>query len=197
MHNFARKDAVEEISLKIKDMEEQLELRAKTDNVDQQFDTLKTDIDARIAILATKEDLDYDLKRQDFSLQKHIKKVREEIKSLKELEGKIAEFALKLNHYSLKSEINDKVKQVWKHFDKYCSFDHIINFKAEMEPRMQRCESLVGDFKLEIINNQKIIRRFDEVLLEKASKFSIEQIYQKLSDYMLVSDFEVYKQDCK
>ena len=48
---------------------------------------------------------------------------------------------------------------------------------------MHQAESLVGDFKLELIKNAQIIRRFDEVLLEKASKFSIDQIYKKLQNY--------------
>lgn len=37
---------------------------------------------------------------------------------------------------------------------------------------------------------KQIVRRFDEVLLEKASKFSIDQIYQTLSLYINNATFE-------
>lgn len=63
-----------------------------------------------------------------------------------------------------------------------------------MNPRFQRCESLIGDFKLEMLNNKKIIQRFDEVLLEKASKFSIDIIYQKLQEFVKMDDFKTFKQ---
>jgi hypothetical protein len=52
------------------------------------------------------------MKRQDFKMDRMEKKLRKEIKELKLLEDKIRDFALRLNSYAQKSELNDKIREV-------------------------------------------------------------------------------------
>ena len=76
------------------------------------------------------------------------------MKSVKEFETKIKEYNMRLNNFATRSELNDKIKEVWNNFDRCCNIDHIVQFRSEMESRMVQCESLVGDFKLDTIKNQ-------------------------------------------
>ncbi|CAI2387629.1 unnamed protein product [Moneuplotes crassus] len=188
--NYAEKDRVIEIEKNIELIKNNIGLRATSADVQADFGKLKSEIDKTIARLVTKKDLEYDMNRQDVKLQKSIKRVRDEIKNLKELEGRITLFTQKLGSYPTFAVMNKKLKEIWDNFRKCCNIDHINSFKEEMEPKMASCENLVADFNLELIKNKEIIRRFDEVLLEKASKFSIDQIYTKLQDYTPITKTE-------
>ena len=138
MHYYASKEQAEEIENNLKDLSEKVDLKAQNEDVNQKFSDFKTDFGQITSTLATKEDMEYDFKRQDAKLEKNIKKVRDEIKVLKELEGRITTFAQKLNNYPTISKMNNKLKEVWKNFDTCCSYDHILDFKAEMNPRMNQ-----------------------------------------------------------
>ena len=43
--------------------------------------------------------------------------------------------------------------------------------------------------------NSAIIQRFDEVLLEKASKFNLEEIRQEMKQYISIEGFDIFKKD--
>lgn len=181
----------------VSSISESLPSLASISSLEESISSLNNDITERLSLMASKEDLEHDVKRMDFKLQRADKKLREDIKELRQLEGKIKEFALKLNGYVQAGDMNEKIKQVYKEFDKWWSYDHILKFKQEMEPRMLQSESLVADFNIEIIKIKKIVRRFDEVLLEKASKFSIDKIYEKFQNYLQDQDFSEFRENCK
>ena len=197
LQRYVLKETVDDLEHTVATIQEHVAIKMDKQEVNDTFQQTVLQIDKKLELLATKEDLEHDFNRADFILNKNIKKVREEIKELKQLEGKITDFALKLNKYSSKAEVNEKVKEVWKNFDKCCSYDHIIEFKREMEPRMVEWESNVADYKLDLISNQQIIRRFDEVITTKASKFSIDKLYEKFQDYHKLEKFDEYVKESK
>lgn len=45
-------------------------------------------------------------------------------------------------------------------------------------------------FRIEISKAQKIIKRFDEVICEKASKFSIDELNDNLKQYLPIKELE-------
>ena len=118
MLNYAQRDKVDEIELKVQELSEQVGLRSKIEEVDNNFTNLKNEIDGVISTLATKEDLEYDMKRQNAKLEKNLKRIREEIKVLNLLEARITNFAQKLNNYPTIAVMNNKLKDVWNNFDK-------------------------------------------------------------------------------
>jgi hypothetical protein len=52
---------------------------------------------------------------------------------------------------------------------------------------------LIKQFNRDIDHTKQIIRRFDEVLLEKANKFDIEKINKQFKTFLENSLFETFK----
>ena len=59
---------------------------------------------------------------------------------------------------------------------------------------MEKITSTVTKFESDNENFKTIISRFDEVMCEKASKFSIEQLYQNFESYIHNSTFDSFKE---
>ena len=66
--------------------------------------------------------------------------------------------------------------------------------KSRIDPFMTKINTKLDMYDKAHDQNQSIISRFDEVLLEKASKFAIEQVYQALEMYINHATFENFKE---
>ncbi|CAI2387617.1 unnamed protein product [Moneuplotes crassus] len=186
LKNYAEDKKVAELQQKVDHIDQDLTTKATIEGSRADLDQLKSDIACVIQKLATKEDLKYEIQVQNAKLKAYIKS-QEKNRNFKELKEKVLYFHQKLANYPTITDMNKKVKEVWKHFDKFCSYDHIINFRAEMEPRINTCETCVQEFGEELSKNKEILQRFDEVLLEKAPKFAIQEIYSQLEQYTTLS----------
>ena len=197
MHNYVRREHLELQENKVRMLEREMKMRTRIDFTQGQLNKLRADIDDMISKLTTSDDFEYSMKQYKNSLNKAVRKMNDEVKPIKQFESRIKEFSNQLNRYCTITDINERIKAIWKNFDRCCSYDHIIEFKGEVYPRIRQCENLVSDFKIDVLKSQKIMRRFDEVLLEKASKFSINEIYKRFEDYVKIIDFEEFQSGIK
>jgi hypothetical protein len=66
-----------------------------------------------------------------------------------------------------------------------------------LDPFIEKINSKLETYSADNSLTKDIISRFDEVLLEKASKFSIEQVYETLGMYINHATFENFKEECQ
>ena len=62
--------------------------------------------------------------------------------------------------------------------------------QVKIFPVIEEFGDKIKQFEKENDTAKQIIRSFDNVLLEKASKFSIEEIHRKLEKYVLTTTFK-------
>jgi hypothetical protein len=74
----------------------------------------------------------------------------------------------------------DDGDRLWNNFRKYCKFDDLKDLYSKTVPEIQKFEQKIIDFTQEMEKNKFMIRRFDEVLSEKASKLNIKEVFQHI-----------------
>ena len=62
--------------------------------------------------------------------------------------------------------------------------------RKEIEPIVQQCQQSIANFKTDMFRHSQMIRRFDEVMCEKAQKTSIQEVYNELLKYIKKEEFE-------
>ena len=70
MHNYVTRDSFDSLSLRFRALSDQVNLRDKIESVDEKVSKLKFEIQQIIKTLATKEDLDAEVRKQDYKLTK-------------------------------------------------------------------------------------------------------------------------------
>lgn len=100
---------------------------------------------------------------------------------------------LELSSPILTQSLNKETSDIWKHFENCCQYDHFQKHKEYIDPIVESCRKSLDLFKEESNSNKLIIRRFDEVLLDKASKFDLDNLKIQFKDYVLVQDYFEYK----
>jgi NhaP-type Na+/H+ and K+/H+ antiporter len=90
---------------------------------------------------------------------------------------------------SLKETI-EEVDFVKSKFQEYCAYKHLKDLYNKVMPVVENFEVKLGRFNREIEQHRLVIRRFDEVMLEKASKFRLKQLENEFCKYLMKNDFE-------
>ena len=62
--------------------------------------------------------------------------------------------------------------------------------RKEIEPIVQQCQQSIANFKTDMFRHSQMIRRFGEVMCEKAQKTSIQEVYNELLKYIKKEEFE-------
>ena len=77
-----------------------------------------------------------------------------------------------------------EVDWIREKFNEYCAYRHLKDLYNKVMPAIQGFERNVHDFNKEIEQQKEMIRRFDEILGSKASKFNIDEINVNLRNYL-------------
>ena len=88
---------------------------------------------------------------------------------------------------------NKEVDLVWSQFSKFCSYEHIQKIERRIDPFIELVSNKVNEFEHDNTKNKEIIRRFDEVLLDKASKFNITELKLEIEKLLTKQSFDDYK----
>ncbi|CAI2383280.1 unnamed protein product [Moneuplotes crassus] len=121
-------------------------------------------------------------------------KISEEIdrqrSCIKENESNIAAFNQKIyTIYSKIGEVKDKLEEkatkkdiedIYKEMEKYCRFQHVKDLEFKVMPKITNFADSISDFQTKLDQTDSIIQRFDEILLTKASKVTLESFRDQL-----------------
>mmetsp|Transcript_7921 Transcript_7921/g.7001 ORF Transcript_7921/g.7001 Transcript_7921/m.7001 type:complete len:421 (+) Transcript_7921:205-1467(+) len=75
--------------------------------------------------------------------------------------------------------------KIWSTFDtfnQYCKYNDLENHMKEVKPLVNQCAESLEKYQKDNEEAKQIICRFDEVLLEKASKFTVDDIERQLKE---------------
>ncbi|CAI2385048.1 unnamed protein product [Moneuplotes crassus] len=103
----------------------------------------------------------------------NIGKVNVELKKIHKMIGKIRKELLE------KATFSD-IEKVYQEMDKYCMYQHLEDLEAQVTPQIQTFSESVHQFGEKIIQIENIVQRFDEILLTKASKVTMESLKDTL-----------------
>eukprot|EP00347_Sterkiella_histriomuscorum_P014789 403359519 len=90
---------------------------------------------------------------------------------------------------------NEETSRLWKNFTKYAEYGDLKDLYNKVLPEVSRFEDLLLDLSKESAKTQEIVRRFDEVMSDKASKQNFREIQLKLEEYVLTETLLDYKSD--
>ena len=76
-----------------------------------------------------------------------------------------------------------------------CSVDDFKAFLNWANPLISKMEDNMAKFWIDMKSHEQIIKWFDEVILDKAQKFQIDEVYESLQAYQKKSDNEKFRQD--
>eukprot|EP00347_Sterkiella_histriomuscorum_P015229 403357819 len=90
---------------------------------------------------------------------------------------------------------NEETSRLWKNFTKYAEYGDLKDLYNKVLPEVSRFEDSLLDLSKEAAKTQEIVRRFDEVMSDKASKQNFREIQLKLEKYVLTETLLDYKSD--
>jgi hypothetical protein len=99
-----------------------------------------------------------------------LKRVFSEIKRIDK------ELSKKLENYHLASEVT----KVWNKIKIFATKEELQGLKSQTLPTLSKMQKQNNQLALESLQNKEIIRNFDLVLLQKASKISLDNLSEKL-----------------
>ncbi|CAI2381841.1 unnamed protein product [Moneuplotes crassus] len=163
-------------------------------SVKKEMEDITMDFEGRLLRRAKKEDLEQIEKKFDKRIgnivTEHslfITKMNKVYKTLQTVEDNHKKF---VNQFDFKKECN----QIWKNFEKYCAYKHLENLSNEILPKIKGFEKTIDKYNEVNDNTQKIVSRFDEIILQKAAKHSLESLRADL-DKRLESTMVRFKED--
>jgi len=120
------------------------------------------------------------------SFEKQIYQMRKKQKSADtnstNMLSKVGDIYKKLEKWSLKEDVDIDFKSVWKNFTLFTKLEDLESYKAEVTPAFEVCKQNTDKFILEVMAARRIVSRFDEVLLEKASKLSVDELRKEVKE---------------
>ncbi|CAI2362031.1 unnamed protein product [Moneuplotes crassus] len=200
LKELAKQSDLDQASVDIQHLEEQvnflsqtlkIKLRYTKDEIKDIFKTTRAEIDAHLQSTYCPINV--------FNMENKMKK--DSIESLSEsssnyksvisdFSNKLRSLELKIANKAEKSDVKVKTDALWKNFDNCCQYEHIERVKLRVEPLAETCSRRLERFTRDNQEMKNIINRFDEILLEKASKFSVDKLVEKIRDYATETSLE-------
>ena len=190
---YARNDYVIELNAKIELAKADMSHLAKITYVTQQIDSLSNDIKEAIADFVTFNSIDQHFSLFDAKLKKMKKDFKNEIDEIAKVEDAIESMESNMKRFVENKEFESEVDKIWTHFATFtgfCQYKHLQDHMEQVRPILDDAKHLLNSFRNDNLNIKDIVSRLDEVLLDKASKFSVDQLNERLDQYCLKLDFD-------
>lgn len=92
------------------------------------------------------------------------------------------------------ADLTKEIEAVKAFFPSFCTYEHIKNINAKIDPFIETVQGTVDQFTADHADIKQIVRRFDEVLWEKASKFNLDELKTELQNYTHQKQFSEYQE---
>ncbi|CAI2358779.1 unnamed protein product [Moneuplotes crassus] len=190
--NSFKLDSMEQLSQTVDFLKLEIDERAKINFVKNQVDSLSNEFKEVISDFATHQSVASAISIIEAKIKKVKRDFKRELECLYVINERIEKLKEEAKLFIKKGPFEAKVAYLdekLKDLDSCCKFEHLEAHMNRVEPMIQQCRKGLDDYKDDNQKQKEILSRFDEVLLQKASKFSVEQIETKLRDYSLKADF--------
>ena len=78
----------------------------------------------------------------------------------------------------------EEVRRIWDNFANYALYDDLKDLYAKTMPEIKKFEDRIIQFSLDLEKIDIIMRRFDEIMTEKASKMDLRDLAKNISMYV-------------
>lgn len=82
------------------------------------------------------------------------------------------------------------INQLKEEIAKWCMYDDLKNLYSKVIPSIHSFEENMIVLEKDIEVYKQIVKRFDELLMEKASKISVDKLYDELYNYLRLDDYK-------
>jgi len=117
-----------------------------------------------------------------------IEEIKSELEKIMDIEKRISGLKQHLRNTVTNTDFQAETTRIWNNFNsfnQFCKFKDLEVHKNEINPLVNFCKVTLEEYKKDNTETKSIISRFDEVLLEKASKFSVDNIEHQLKELSL------------
>lgn len=90
-----------------------------------------------------------------------------------------------------------EIQKMKKKFEGYASYEDYKELYNKVVPPIQQFEEQVISFSGDLERNREVIRRFDEVMLEKANKSNLSEISDQMLRFVSKDDFARFESRCE
>ena len=94
-------------------------------------------------------------------------------------------------------ETIEEVDRIREKFEYYWSYKHLKELYNKVIPAIQGFENNIKEFYKQMDQQKEMIRRFDEVIMTKAPKFSIDQLNKDLESYLKLTEYKESREAMK
>ena len=195
---FAMSEDIQMLKTRIDIMKEEVVKSAKSEDISRLIDKLLNDINESNQKYVTREALDSRLSIYDAKIMKIKKNFKNQFHLFKKLEEDLESTNKKFDKVVSNVEFEEEIDKIWNNFKTYsnfCQFRHLKEHMDKVDPILQSCTHLLEKYKKDNQASKEIIHRFDEVLLQKASKFSVDKVEKELKAVCLKTSLEELKQE--
>lgn len=81
-------------------------------------------------------------------------------------------------------------QRIWDNFQQYAYYDDLKDLYAKTMPEIKKFEDKIVQFGVDLEKIDIILRRFDEVITEKASKMDLRDFGRTIQLYVKNTDFQ-------
>ena len=149
---------------------------AQQDELLRKIEELKEYFDDKISVFVDFTTFETTAKNLKSEIGKIVREVKTDNDKIISTQRKINEAFCRIDTKIDKEEFETENSKLWSNFNKYWPFNFLSDLKGEIIPNLERFITEVKECQIEWKENKEIIRRFDEVIWAKASKFAIDEL---------------------
>jgi len=192
---YTPNDEFEICQADIKSMRDQLKIKANLVQVDEDIKLMAESIQRQLGKFIKNSQFDKHVEESSLEMEQLLKKISLATSDLKNMKTYSDYFSNKMKTKVEFSDLKVETDKIRDHFTKFWSYEHLQDLKNQVEPMVELVGVRLNQYQMNHEKNSAIIQRFDEVLLEKASKFNLEEIRQEMKQYISIEGFDIFKKD--
>lgn len=149
---------------------------------------LVKDMDEKLADKLGQTALNAELDNYDADVQSRIDAVQKSIdgnkKQVKKLQVDFMEVVEVTNNQTelLKAKVDfEEIEKLWKNFEKYSMYEDLKDLYMKTVPEIYKFEQKIEEHRRDIEKQSEVLRRFDEVISDKASKGNLREVVTEVA----------------
>lgn len=150
-------------------------------------------IDFEVKDLARTSDLADAIYSIDDKIMEFKEKVADDLTQFQEINASIEDITSKMQKFALTKDMNVRFDEVESRFKGYLKMRDFENHKQSIEEITMICKKNIDNFNIDNVQMKTIVKRFDEVILDKASKHRVKLLEDKLAEFVLKIDFDEFR----
>jgi hypothetical protein len=171
-----------------------IDTKSSMEYVEDLIDQTNFKIEDSVRDLANKGELTDAIYKLDDKILDFKEKVAKDLTQFQEINNSIQDITSTMKKFAKAEEVSERFEEIDLQFNNYLKIDVFTSQKEEVDQITTICKKNISNFTIDNAKMKKIIQRFDEVILDKASKHKVKVLEDKFEFFLQKVDFELFKQ---